>query len=282
LLSPDSNTTLASRVMDVRMAGTNVRIDAPEGVLSVLDATLSYLPRFGSDVAIDVAISVVPKDDVWEIHGHAGSLKVLGAQSALPQVAGAVVTSAMQDVAGSRDCKTMRACVVEKDGRALAFVGDDWESAITVATHLHGRGWSFIGSDNALLDPRTLEVMPIQKALYINSSSVAQLPLEYRRAVEASPWYVTSEGISFYAVDPHFAGFKQTWAGATVLEGVIVVDGAINDQPAIESIDAAGMRSERFTRLGVDWSRVRTADLRLGGFVDTCDLVEHWFESIRA
>jgi hypothetical protein len=67
-----------------------------------------------------------------------------------------------------------------------------------------------------------------------------------------------------------------------VLEGVIVVDGAIDDQPAIESIDAAGMRSERFTRLGVDWSRVRTADLRLGGFVDTCDLVEHWFESIRA
>jgi hypothetical protein len=176
----------------------------------------------------------------------------------------------------------VRASVVEKDGRALAMIGDDWESAITLAAHLHGRGWSYIGSDHVLLDSETLEVLPIQKSLYVNSSAVAQFPMEYRRAVEASPWYVTAQGISFYAVDPRSAGHRQTWAAARRLHGVVVVDGSITDRPSLESLDARSLQADRFTRLGVDWMRVNVVDLHIGGFVDTGDLVEHWFQSIRA
>jgi hypothetical protein len=280
LHSPNPAPSSPLLTLDVRLADINIRIEAPERVLDVLGATLSVVPRFEAHAVPELTISVQRKDDVWEIHGLAGSLKVLAAQSAMPQIGGAVVTSAIHDAAASRNYKTMRATVVEKDGRALAMIGDDWESAITLAAHLHGRGWSFIGSDNALLDSATLEVFPIQKSLYVNSSSVAQFPIHYRRAVEASPWYVTAQGISFYAVDPRRAGHRQTWAHSAVLAGVIVVDGSMTERPSIESVDSLSLQSERFARLGVDWKRVKAVDLKLGGFVDTCDLVEHWFGSI--
>jgi hypothetical protein len=282
LHSRNSDVKPALGSMDLCLAETNVRVHAPDGVLSVLEATLSFVPGFQTGGEPDIVISVESKEDAWEIRGQDGSFKVLSAQSALPQVAGAVVTSIMNELADRLSFKTMRASVVEKDGRAFAMLGDDWESAITLAAHLHGRGWSYVGSDNALLDAESLDVHPIQKALYVNSSSVVQFPLEYRRAVEASPWYVTAQGISFYAVDPRSAGHRHAWASSTKLHGVVVVDGTIVDRPSLESIDARGLQGERFTRLGVDWTRLSVVDLRLGNFADTCDLVEHWFESIPA
>lgn len=268
--------------MDIRVADLNVRVEAPQPVLNVLNATLSVVPRAGLGTSPDLVVAVARKDDAWEIRGREGALKVLGGGSAMPQVGGAVVTSLIRDAAATREFRTMRATVVQRDGRALAMIGDDWESTITLAAHLHGRGWSFIGSDNALLDPESLEVLPVQKSLYVNSSSVAQFPIQYRRAVEASPWYVTPQGISFYAVDPRDAGHNQTWAKSAVLCGVVVVDGTMNERPSIESLDGTGLQSERFTRLDLDWSRIPAVDLRLGGFVDTCDLIEHWFGSIPA
>ena len=281
MLSPNPAVISANRSLEFCLAGTNVRIDAPNEVLAVLEATLSFVPRYEAHDDADVIVSVHLKNDVWEITSKTGAIKVLGAQSALPQIAGAVVTMAIADVATKRTCTPLRASVLEKDGRALALVGDDWESAITLAAHLHGRGWGYVGSDNALFDPVTLDVFPIQKSLYVNSSSVAQFPVEYRRAVEASPWYVTAQGISFYAVDPHDAGHLYTWAPSTLLHGVVVVDGGMGDTPALESLDAKHLDSERFASLKIDWSRVGVVNLRLGGFVDTCDLVEHWFDSIR-
>jgi hypothetical protein len=282
LLSRDPAPPSTRTSLDFCLAETNVRVEAPEGVLSVLDATLSYVPRFASTATADLVISVQPKKEVWEIRGHGSTFKVLGAQSTLPQVAGAVVSSAVSDVAATRNFKTLRASVIAKGGRALAMVGDDWESAITLAAHLHGRGWSYVGSDNVLLDPISLYVFPIQKSLYVNSSSIAEFPVEYRPAVEASPWYVTPQGISFYAVDPRYAGHVQTWAPPTKLDGVVVVDGSMADRPSLESVDERNLKGERFTRLNLDWTRVRVVDLCIGGFVDTCDILEHWFESNRA
>jgi len=280
LHSPDSTLTASRPTLDIRLADTNVRIVAPERVLAVLEATLSVVPRFERGSSADVTISVQSKEDMWEIRGLDGALKMLAAQSPLPRVAGAVVSSAIRDVATSRNYTTMRATVLAKEGRALAMVGDDWESTITLAAHLHGRGWSYVGSDNALLDSEALEVLPVQKSLYVNSSAVAHFPTTYRRAVEASPWYVTPQGISFYAVDPRAAGHRQTWAPPARLAAIAVIDGAMADRPSLESLDVASLQSERFTRLGIGWAALPAIDLRLGAFVDTSDLVEHWFDSI--
>lgn len=277
-----NGSVLAPRSTAFRIAGIAVRIEAPADVLAILEATLLFVPRNDDGIDAEVVVRARTCDDAWEITSSSGARKVLGAQSALPQVAGAIVTSAVTDVAASRTCKTLRASVLEKDGRALALIGDDFESALTLAAHLHGRGWSLVGSDNALLDPVTLDVFPIQKSLYVNASSVAQYPLEYRRAVEASPWYVTPQGISFYAVDPHDAGHRQTWSASTILHGVIVVDGVMADRASLQTLEARTLECERFASLGIDWSRVGIVDLRLGGFAESCDLVEYWFETIRA
>lgn len=267
--------------LNIRLADVNVRVEAPERVLLVLDDTLANVPRFESSVSPDLTISVVANAEAWEIQGAGGSRKVLPAQSALPQVAGAIVTSAINDTAASQQYIPMRATVIEKGGRALAMIGDDWESSITLAAHLHGRGWSYVGSDGALLVPATLGVFSIQKSLYVNASSVAQFPVRYRRAVEASPWYVTPQGISFYAVDPNNAVHGGSWSSNATLSGLVIVDGGMSDRPSLESVDVRGIRSERLERLGINWDRVPAADLKLGSFVETCDLVEHWFGSLQ-
>lgn len=267
--------------VNVSIAEVNVRIEAPVSVRAVLDAMLAVVPRFDDGVFPDVTISAQASEDVWKIEGLAGSLKVLDAQSALPRIGGAIMTSALRDVATSLNYRTLRATVMACEGRALAIMGDDWESGITLSAHLHSRGWAYLGSDNALLNPRTLEVLPVQKSLYVNSSALAHFPLQYRRAVEASPWYVTPQGISFYAVDPRMAGCRQTWAVQAVLSGVIVIDGATSDRPSLESFENVAFDSERFTRFDIDWSRLPAMDLKLGPFCDTCDIIEHWFGSLQ-
>jgi hypothetical protein len=266
--------------IDFRLAEVNVRVHAPSRIVSVLEATLSNVPRFGPSVSPQLTLSVMPKDEAWEIHGLEGAHQVMSGLSALPQVAGAVVSSAVRNVAASRRIITMRATVMERDGRAIALIGDDWESAITLATHFHGRGWTYVGTDNALLDPDTREVFCIQKSLYVNSSSLAQLPLQYRSAVEASPWYVTPQGISFYAVDPSGVNKARTWTHSAALSAIVIVDGGMADRPSLETVDRSRLRDDRFARLNLDWDQVPVIDLQIGTYVESCDLIEHWFGSL--
>ena len=266
--------------LDLRVADVNVRVEGPDRIIALLGTTMSNVPRFDSRTTPDLTIEVVSHDGAWEIRGIDGVRNVMATQSAMPQVGGAVVSRAVSDVALSCGFRTMRATVIERGGRALAMIGDDWESAITLATHLHGRGWHYIASDHVLFDPATHQVLCIQKSLYVNASSVSQLPVRYRRAVEASPWYVTPRGIWFYAVDPTAAGMRQTWSSSAMLCGVIIVDGTMVDSPLLEPIDGKRMKEDRYARLSIDWSAVEIADLRIGGYVETCDLIEHWFASI--
>jgi hypothetical protein len=266
----------------LRMVDCNVRIAAPEPVMSVLELTLANVPRYSVSSPADLTIVAKCSDDVWEIDGGAGGRKILTRQSALPQIAGAIVSTAVTETALARNCTILRAAVMERGGRALAMIGDDWESAITVAVHLHDRGWRFLGADNAVLDSATLEVFAIEKSLYVSSSFLSHLPLRYRKAVEASPWYATDRNIAFYAVDPRVGDAPNVWSRSARLAGIIIVDGEEGDQPSLESLDPQALQSERLRRLSIDWDEVNAADLVLGGFVETCDLVEHWFASLRA
>ncbi len=263
--------------IDLRLTDYNVRVDAPERVLSVLEKTLSNVPRFRNVAEPDVTIVARPHDHLWSIMSARGTRKVLARESAFPQIAGAVFTSVMDHTARALNFRTMRATVVEKDGDAVAMIGDDWESAVTIAAHMHLRGWRYIGNDHALFDPKSNAVYPIEKSLYVNASSLSHMPLRYRRAVEASPWYVTPRGISFYAVDPSIDNGREVWATSARLCAVVVVDGAVGDRPAIERIAHHDVYTERMATLGVDLTNTAFVDLRLGRrFVETCDALEEW------
>ena len=279
MLSLDGGRASALEAVDLRLADVNVRIAAPHPLARQIDLVLAGVPRFDEGRTPELTIVAAMRDDAWEITGDDGSRKVLAATSAVPHVIGAAIASAVHGVAAARGLVPMRATVIARDGRALAMIGDDWESAIGLATHLHGRGWAYVGADHALFDPQTHTAYGVGKSLYVNASSISEMPLRYRRAVEASPWYVTPQGIAFYAVDPRAAGMAQTWLASAPLRGVVVVDGAMDDTPSLEAVDAKRRADERLARFDLDWSQVALADVRIGGFVETCDVLEHWFET---
>jgi len=268
----------ALSTLDFSIAGIDLRMTAPSEVAHVLGATLSRVSR-APEAKPSVWVSARRGDEDWEVSEISGSRKMLDSKSTATQVAGALVSSAIAGVANARALRTVRATVVECEGRALAMIGSDWESTVTIASHLHTRGWRYICGDHALYDPTTNEIFPFEKSLFITSSSLAHLPMGYRGAIEASPWCVTKHGISFYAVDPEMVRGKDTWAQATSLQAVLLVDGRADDLPAIESFGVGDETDERFARLAGEKSRHR-AELTVGSYVETSDLVERWFASL--
>jgi hypothetical protein len=227
---------------------------------------------------IDVAYDA----DAWRVRGESPSgHKTLGRLSALPQVAGATISSLLAELAYHRNFNVWRAAVVERDDRALAMIGADWESCVTLTAHLHTRGWRILGGDYALVSGDTMVVSVFKKVLHANSSCVAAFPHWYRRAIEASPWYSTSQAIAFYAIDPTLVEGTPPWAEQAPLCAVLRVDGNFADHPALEAIDefpfASGFRRHQLSGAGV-----QIGSLVIGDFVETCDLIEAWFACLPA
>src|SRR5271165_7205274 len=157
----------------VTVAGIDASIRAPRPVISVLNRILAQARRPPSSASVRANIDVDGDDVSWRISGSSeASRKVLSSRSALPQVAGAVISSLVCDIAATARLKVIRAAVIERDGRAVAFVGDDWESCITLVAHLHARGWRLLGGDYALIDLSTLTILATRKLLYVTLSCV--------------------------------------------------------------------------------------------------------------
>ncbi|MGP6156077.1 MAG: hypothetical protein ACLPYS_00835 [Vulcanimicrobiaceae bacterium] len=262
--------------MHLNVAGVDAMIEAPLATLAVLDRMLAPVSREWTSRGEPVQVDIRHDDDVWYIsEATTRSRKVLGRESAAPQVAGAAASTLISAIAKQAGLTTCRASVVEWEGNAFAMVGDDWESCITLTAHLHARGARILGGDYALIDAGEMSVTSFKKLLYTPSSCLDSLPLKYRRAVEASPWYSTPHGIAFYAVDPSLAG-ASPWAERGTLRGVLKVDGHIAEYSSLETIadfDACGgLSSSTLERAGVE-----VAMLTIGGFVETCDLLQCWF-----
>jgi hypothetical protein len=264
----------------VRVADIDASIQAPAAVLSILNRTLMHARRPLAGAQLKATIEVSNDEFSWHIRGSSQrSDKVLSTASALPQVCGAVVSALIADVAQAAQLRVCRAAAIERDGRAFVFVGDDWESCLALAAHLHVRGWRFLGGDYVLIDPATLTVHSIRKSLYVTLSIVEELPLPYRRAVEASPWYSTPREIAFYAIDPALVPATPPWAERGRLSAVLRVDGHIGEFPSLERTAspslAEGIGGDILERGGV-----AVAEVRLGDYIATCDLLERWLQAL--
>ena len=178
-------TTSGQSKLGVSIAGVSLSIDAPHQIVDVLRSTLYSVPPI-AEASPSLAVSARRAEDSWEVTGSSGKCKMLDGKSSGTQVAGALVSSAVAEAAQARSLRTVRATVVEINGLALAMIGSDWESTVTIATHLHTRGWRYLSGDHALYDPMTNEILGFEKALYVTSSSIAHLPVAYRGAIEAS------------------------------------------------------------------------------------------------
>lgn len=264
--------------IDVHFADADARVRAPQNILDVLDRMFAHLPREWSGALPPIAIDVEFESDVWNIGGTApGSRKTLAQSSTMPQIAGAAVSSLLSEVAHHRGFSVWRAAVVEYNGHALAVVGDDWESAITLAAHLHARGWKMISGDYALVDLDSMNAIPFRKSLHVSSSSVASFPLAYRGAIEASPWYSSVHAISFYAIDPTIVNGQRAWGERSKIQSVLKVDGRIGERPSLEAGENFSI-TESLNRSDLH-DDVDTAMLIMGGFIETADFIERWFSA---
>jgi hypothetical protein len=266
----------------LNIADADVLISGPKGVVDVVDRMLEHVSRQWSSANAPLQILVEFDSEMWRVSGAApAGRKVLGRLSALPQVAGAVISSLLAELAFHRNFNVWRAAVVEHDGQALVMIGDDWESCVTITAHLHTRGWRILGGDYALVSGDTLVVTAFKKVLHANSSCIASFPLWYRRAIEASPWYSTSQAIAFYAIDPTLVEGPAAWGERAPLRAVLKVDGLVADHPSLETVAEfnfpSGFARNALTRAGIE-----IASLVLGEYIETCDLLEKWFGRLPA
>ena len=273
-------TSVVLRELRVRVANADFLIAAPSNVIDVVDRMLQHVSREWTDGEAPLRIDARFEGEVWHVGGSApAGKKTLGRLSALPQVAGAIVSSMLAELSYHRNFNVWRAAVLERDGKALAFIGDDWESCITLTAHLHTRGWRILGGDYALVAGDTYVVSSFKKVLHANSSCVAAFPSWYRRAIEASPWYSSSQVIAFYAIDPTLVDGSAPWGEDAPLRAVLRVEGQFADHPSVERLDehqfVGGIKKSDLAKAGVD-----LATLVVGEFIETCDLLEQWFATL--
>ena len=273
---------LGPRELRLHIADADLILTAPSAVLDVVDCMLADVSHTLAGTEVPLRVEVAFESELWRIHGTApAGRKTLGRLSALPQVAGAVISSLVAELAFHRNFVVLRAAVVETDGCALALMGDDWESCVTIAAHLHTRNWRILGGDYALVAGGTFVVSAFKKALHANSSCIASFPTWYRRAIEASPWYSASQVIAFYAIDPRLVSEEMPWAERAPLRAIVKIDGRLTDHPSLETVDDYGfVRS--VSRVELEAAGVEIASLVMGDFVETCDVLEQWFGALPA
>jgi hypothetical protein len=259
-----------------RLVETLVEVEAPLAVARVLDTTMIRVRSASSGAVARVSVERI--DDRYVVTGTTAPSIELPLDSVIPAIAGAVTTIVAREVARAALLTLIEAVVVERDGRALAMIGPGWNEAVAIATHLSVRGWRILTSRFAFLDPATLTISGFAKLLYIETARIPELPRQYRRALEASPWHSTVDGIAFYGVDPLVAEGATAWADHAKLAGALVITADhATEAPTIDLASADDIVAA-FPGAGTALSDVTSASLSAGPTLATVNFVEHWFD----
>ena len=143
----------------------------------------------------DIMIAVALRTS-WEIHGLEARSRSSPPTAPLPQVAGAVVTSDRRDVAANRRlCQTMRA------SRRRKRRAGRWHSSVTTGNRrlrwrrtCTGVAGATSAATTCCSTRRRSRCFRFRSRSTSTHRPSSQFPIDYRRAVEASPWYVTPAG----------------------------------------------------------------------------------------
>ncbi|GAC1539637.1 MAG: hypothetical protein NVS2B17_15100 [Candidatus Velthaea sp.] len=226
-----------------------------------------------------IAFTVSRSEDDWQISDDLSVILTLPGATAPPEVAGALTTAMVERVALLTTAALVTGVIVSKNDFALALVGDDWGSCTAIALHLSLRGWSIVTPRYAFVDNDTRSVEPFSKLLYIPSRIIPLLPLDYRRALEASPWYSTGNELGFYGVDPMRSQRPAARSTNITLRASLIVDSSRRDllgsvhEPAHAYVGSF----LPFSDIGI-----ASASLVVGAIVSTTDAVERWADSLLA
>jgi hypothetical protein len=257
------------------ISGVGVGIRAPLDVLRVLDVTLLHVPR--SEAECTIVLSVTKDDERWRISDEYGPIIALPKFVPIPEVTGALTTAMVEGVGRSTKDVIVTATIVAKNDFAVALVGHDWESCVAIAAHLSLRGWSFVTPRHAFVDPDTRAVEPFAKLLYIPARIIPLLPLQYRRALEASPWYSTGADLGFYGVDLLSVPGVTVGPERPILRAGIIVDPSRREHNGAVYEPSHTYIGGFLPFLGVG---IASASLVVGSVVPTTDAVERWFSTL--
>ena len=265
------------RRADRRYVVSNVAVSvcAPIEILRVLDVTMTHVPRHSGPSRL--ALNVTQTDLGWQIVDDATVDLRMPSNTAAPDVAGALTSAMVEGVSLLTTATLVTGVIIARNDFALALVGDDWGSCIAIALHLSLRGWSIVTPRHAFVDDETREVEPFSKLLYIPTRIIPLLPLQYRRALEASPWYSTGNELGFYGVDPLHAQKSKPADRKATLRAALIVDSSRR-----ELLGAVYEPAHAYVGAFLPFSDIgmASASLVVGSIVPTADAVERWAASM--
>lgn len=270
-----------SRTLALSIAGVAVRVDAPEPVILALRAMLSAVPQCGVRRAGTLRVVAEYGAGAWIIEATQGPQKMLSASTSYPQVAGAIISVVIVAICCKRSVSALRAAVMARASDAIVLAAEKREAATAIAMHLHARGWRYVSADRALIDLETMHALRFEKLLHVESSTLQYIPLPYRRAVEASPWYVNCRDVSFYAVDPRLVDSSYPWSGDATLRSFVEIRCEKAERSRLDTLATSRSLIGRFAGLQIQGRPIKSAALTLGPMVDACDLLERWFDGGR-
>jgi hypothetical protein len=241
-------------------------------ILPLLKRILRY-EKSGCAVADGpLRVSVIATEDRYNICVDELLVRRLVRTTPAPLVAQELILAACTTVARKIGATLFRGPIVEKDGVRLALVGDDIDAANVLAFHFHSRGWSILTFCYSLVDRATLVVSGLDTLASISSSSIGDIPTRYRSSIEASLWYDTGFDLMFYTVDAAcpLSGSSEPMP----LTHLIMVDGEIEDLPAIVGIDDL----TQVSALGIEdrTPRFILGRLTQGTPIASCGAIERW------
>lgn len=280
-----------------RIADVDVEVRGPKTAIVPLERAFARLPHVPEDGDSAVAVEVRHGAKGWVVsESFSPQPRVLGNRASGGWLAMEVANSIMAEVASRSKFLIIHAAVLERNGAALVVAGRAFAGKSTIATHLLARGWRMLSDEYALIEPITGSVVPYQKLMYLRSAVIPMLPSSFRRSVEMSPWYGSSnESLGFYAVDPSASYGERVWASHAQLRAVALLDGERAQRPSVVASDpwslipefqALSWRSDDLltglAKLASALRGVRVAVVRPGRPLETTDALEAWFAAAPA
>ena len=245
---------------------------ASPGVLAALKAVLYSCSRDVPAASAPTRVRALSGRDGWQLEVDGSIVRGLALRTPLPLVAEEMIATACLAVASKTSGFLLNGVLLEKDGAAIALVGDDLDSTKVLGLHLHGRGWAAVAFAYGFVSETSLEVVGQPALVSVSSTAIDQIPPRYRPAIEASLWYDAGFDLTFYTVDP--LSIHRRSISSAVLTHVVVVDGELEDSPSLST----DLEAAEIGPLGshVMIGSVRIARLTLGTPIASCGAVERW------